>query len=152
MSALNGLLACAGNWRGTNRLQDLHTGTPEETPSTAVVTPVLGGRFVRIDYTWLYHGEPQEGSLLIGHEKKINVVTAHWIDTWHMSDKVMVCGGAAIDAEILVLGNYAAPPGHDWGWRISIAPEEGERFSITMFNVEPNGRESFAVESRYTRC
>ena len=34
--------------------------------STATVTPVLGGRFIRVDYTWGYQGRPQEGSLLVG--------------------------------------------------------------------------------------
>ena len=149
MSGLNGLLACAGNWQGTNRLQDPHSNSPEETPSTATVTPVLGGRFVRLDYTWTYHGEPQEGSLLIGYERKINVVTAYWIDSWHMSDKVMECRGAAVDGEILLLGSYAAPPGPDWGWRITIATREADRFNITMHNVEPGGHESLAVESQY---
>jgi hypothetical protein len=151
MSALNGLLACAGIWRGTNRLQDPHTKSPEDSLSRAIVIPILGGRFVRIDYTWVFYGDPQAGSLLLGHERKSGVVTAYWIDTWHLNEKVMVCTGAAVDEGVDVLGSYTQPSGPDWGWRIAIAPQEGKRFSVTMFNVEPNGIESIAVESHYRR-
>jgi hypothetical protein len=151
MSALNGLLVCAGIWRGTNKLQDPYTKSPEDSFSTAIVAPVLGGRFVRIDYTWVFCGDQQAGSLLLGHEKKSGVVTAYWIDTWHLNEKVMVCTGATVDGELVVLGSYTQPSGDDWEWRIVIAPQEGKRFSVSMFNVEPNGRESIAVESHYRR-
>jgi len=62
----------------------------------------------------------------------------------------MGCLGAAVGGEILLLGTYAAPPGPDWGWCISIATGEGERLNITMYNVEPGGIETLAVESQYT--
>ena len=66
MSSLDALAACAGRWQGTSTLQDPMSGIADESASTAVVTPVLGGRFVRIDYTWSYGGDAQEGSLLAG--------------------------------------------------------------------------------------
>ena len=68
MNPVEGLAALAGNWSGTNTLQDPNTGKPEESPSTVTVTPILGGRFVRLDYTWGYQGTPQEGSLLVGFD------------------------------------------------------------------------------------
>jgi Protein of unknown function (DUF1579) len=152
MSALNGLLACAGIWRGTNRLEDPHIKKTEDSFSTAILTPILGRRFVRIDYTWVFYGDPQEGSLLFGHEKKSDVVTAYWIDSWHLNDKIMVCTGGLIDGQLHVFGSYAPPTGPDWGWHIVVAPQEGKKFSVKMFNVEPDGRESFAVESQYRRA
>jgi hypothetical protein len=60
MSALDGLAACAGSWRGSNTLEDPNTGRPEESSSTMAVMPVLGGRFVRLDNTWSYQGQPQD--------------------------------------------------------------------------------------------
>jgi hypothetical protein len=50
---------------------------PEESPSTVTVTPTLGGRFVRVDYTWGYQGKPQEGSVLIGFDPKSGEVSGH---------------------------------------------------------------------------
>jgi hypothetical protein len=151
MSALDGLIAHAGSWRGTNTLQDPGSGKPEESPSALTVTPVLGGRFVRVDYTWGYRGESQEGSLLVGLDAKAGEASVYWIDTWHMSPKAMTCLGASSGAgSISVKGSYAAPPGPDWGWRIDIDPE-GDALRIRHFNIHPDGDEYPAAEGVYSR-
>ncbi len=152
MSALDGLAACAGRWQGTSTLQDPHAGIADESASTATVTPVLDGRFVRVDYTWGYQGQPQEGSLLIGLQKKAGTVTGHWIDSFHNGDKVMACSGpASDDGTLTVRGSYAAPPGPDWGWRIDLTPG-GDTLRIVHHNVWPEGKEELAVDSSYTRA
>jgi hypothetical protein len=152
MSVLDGLIACEGGWQGTSTLKDPHSGTDDTSPSTAIVTPVLGGRFVRIDYTWSYGDKPQEGSLLIGYQRKAEKATAHWIDSFHNSDKVMACAGPVADGGPLsVRGSYAAPPGPDWGWRIDVLPE-GDTLRIVHYNVWPEGKEELAVDSSYTRA
>jgi hypothetical protein len=80
------------------------------------------------------------------------LVTAHWIDTWHMGDKVMACRGTpGSNGEISVQGSYAVPPGPDWGWRTIIRPQENQSLQIIMFNIWPDGREELAVETDYTR-
>jgi hypothetical protein len=50
--------------------------------------------------------------MLLGRESKQNVVNAAWVDSWHMSDKPMICTGAVDDdtGAITVRGDYAAPP------------------------------------------
>ena len=150
MSILDGLATCAGSWRGTNKLQDPHSSTDEDSPATATVTPVLGGRFVRLDYTWGYKGAPQEGSMLIGYDAKTDMATAHWIDTWHMGNQVMALAGPG-GPTLAVKGTYAAPPGPDWGWRIEITPGEGT-LRVVMFNIWPEGKEDLAVEAVYERA
>lgn len=150
MNALEKLIGCAGNWRGANTLQDPTTGAPEESQATAVVTPLLGGRFVRFDYTWQYQGAPQEGSILFGCDTKAHTLTAHWIDSWHMGNKAMACEGPVQDSgKLSVRGSYAAPPGPDWGWRIDVTP--GDDLRMEMVNIWPDGREDAAVEASYTR-
>jgi hypothetical protein len=150
MSALKQVAACAGTWRGTNRLQDPITGSPQDSKSRAVVTALLGGSFVRIDYTWDYLGKPQEGSLLLGYESDTETVTAAWIDSWHYGDRMLICRGAAGPADaISVTGSYAAPPGPDCGWWISIETQAGLR--IVMHNITPNGVEDLAVEADYQK-
>ena len=149
--SLDLLAACAGRWHGVNTLHDPHTGGPVDTPGTATVTPLHGGRFVRLDYTWSYDGRPQEGSLLIGHQRKADVATAHWIDTWHMGEQVLARAGRVDGGGVVVvLGAYAAPEGPDWGWRIEIAPESGRALRLTMHNIPPEGDEEVAVEAAYT--
>jgi Protein of unknown function (DUF1579) len=152
MKALNSLIACAGRWIGTSRLQDPHSNSPDESPSTATVTPVLDGRFVRLDYTWAYRGALQEGSCLIGFDAGDGEATAHWIDTWHMGDKLLASRGPlGGNGELNVRGSYAAPPGPDWGWRTIISPG-GNALRIVMFNITPDGQEELAVEAEYKRA
>jgi len=116
MNVLDVLIASAGQWAGKNRLMDPHTNSVDESPGTAIVTPGLGDRSVRIDYTWAYHGSPQEGSLLIGYDASRGLITSQWIDSWHMGDKAMACEGPVVAGEpISVRGSYAAPAGPDLG-------------------------------------
>jgi len=153
VEALNKLAACAGDWRGTSRLQDPENNVADDSASAATVTPVLKGKFIRLDYTWAYHEDPQEGSLLMGHDAKTRSLTAHWIDTWHMGNKVMACQGAiAENGVISLLGSYAAPPGPDWGWRTIVTPGDDGTLSLVMYNIYPDGREELAVESHYNRA
>ena len=153
MSALNRLAACAGRWRGSNRLHDPHSGKPEDSASTAVLTTLLGGQFVRLDYDWSYRGARQEGSLLIGCQSDLDRTTVHWIDSWHMSDAVLDCTGVVDESgDIDVRGSYAAPPGPDWGWRIVIRPSDPGALHVVMHNVTPAGEEALAVEATFARA
>ena len=95
MGDLEKLKSSVGNYKGTNRLHYPPENPPDETPSNLNLTSILNGRFVRIDYTWSYKNAPQEGSMLIGFDPKENLVTIHWIDTWHMSNKVLALQGVA---------------------------------------------------------
>lgn len=143
------LLQAVGAWRGTSRLHDPNTGAPEDSASTATVSPVLDGRFVRLEYTWSYQGKPQAGSLMVGRERDPDVMAAIWIDSWHMSDKLMVCRGVAdASGRLSVRGSYEAPSGPDWGWRIDVTPGD-TGLTIAMWNVTPEGEESLAVEATY---
>lgn len=156
MGALDALGALAGSWRATYQLR----GDPSfdsDTPSRALVTPILGGRFVRIDYTWdeddfLQEHGPQEGVLLVGHESKTDGVTVVWLDSWHNSDRTMVCPGALLEnGGVDVIGTYPGAPGEpEWGWRTRIEPDS-DGWVLTMFNVTPTGEEALAVHADYRR-
>ena len=152
MSNLDRLAACAGRWHGSNRLHDPNTGAPEDSPATAVLTPLLGGRFIRLDYTWSYQGAAKEGSLLIGYKSDRGRVTAHWIDSWHMSEDVMACTGAVDDSGgIDVRGSYAAPPWPGLGLAHRARSERRGELRLVMHNVTPDGQEALAVEATYAR-
>jgi hypothetical protein len=133
----------AGSWRGTSTLQDPHAG----------VTALPDGS-VRLDYTWSYRGQPQQGSVLFGFDGGSESLTARWTDTWHTGSKPMACSGPGTGGTTLsVRGTYAAPPGPDWGWRIDVTPG-GETLHVVMHNVWPEaqgGKEELAVEAVYAR-
>src|SRR5262245_16919545 len=77
------LKSAAGNYKGTNRLHYPPNSKPDDMPSNLMLTAILNGRFIRIDYVWSYQNAPQEGSMLIGFEPAENLVTMHWIDMAH---------------------------------------------------------------------
>jgi Protein of unknown function (DUF1579) len=153
MNAFSSLIGLTGRWLGTYRLT-VEPGEPaRETQTTAVVAPVAGGRFARIDYTWGPRDKPEDGSILFGRDRTRGVVTALWVDSWHMSDKVMACEGPSTDAGSLeVRGSYSAPPGPDRGWRTVIETTEDDVLRMLMYNVTPDGKEELAVEASYSRA
>jgi Protein of unknown function (DUF1579) len=152
MNTLDKLKAQAGSWQGTSQLTTSPSVAAEDSASRLILTEILNGTFIRMDYTWAYQGNPQEGSLLIGYQAKPNIITAHWIDTWHMREKVMICQGST-DAEGItsVRGSYAAPPGPDWGWRIVMKLDDNQTLHIIMYNISPDEQEYLAVEAKYAR-
>ena len=151
MSALSPFLAAAGTWHATYKLRDPGNSLSCDSESRATVTPMLAGRFVRLDYTWAFRDAPQEGSLLVGCDPATGVVTLAWIDSFHNSERMMICTGAVDrDGTLDVRGAYAAPPGPDWGWRTRLSAE-GDRLSMVMFNVSPDGQEDLAVDAQYLR-
>lgn len=101
MSAFEKIAASKGPWSGRYVLQDPMNNIADDSESSLTVVPVLRGRFVRLDYTWAYHDDPQEGSMLIGRNPKSGGVTAHWIDTWHNGTGAMACTGTDSDGGTL---------------------------------------------------
>jgi len=150
--SLDSLASLQGSWHAVYQLR----GDPSfegDSPSVATVTPMLGGRFVRFDYTWSEHGRPQEGSLLVGHDSESGVVTVVWIDSWHNGRRMMPSTGTlGADGGIDVRGSYPAGPGSpDWGWRTEITIDRGD-WAMTMWNVTPDGEEALAVRAEYGRA
>lgn len=99
---------------------------PKESEATASIAPVVGKKFVRLDYTWAVDGEPQEGSFLFGFERKRNLV-------------------AGEDGGGVVRGSYRVAWGPDWGWRTEIESTGRDSFRLRMFNVSPDARSERAV-------
>ena len=143
--------ALIGEWRGTKQLYFEPPPTPAiSSPSKLVVRPVAGGSFLQFDYDWAYEGEEQAGVLLFGYDEE-NAASAAWADSFHMSTKILACTGTAADTSADLRGSYAAPPGPDWGWRITIRSVSQNEFTIVMHNISPEAQEDLAVQIDYTR-
>lgn len=147
------LAALTGRWKGTNRLNLSWLPDPvKESDSAAAIELKGNGQFLSMDYTWSYEGEPHMGTLLLGCDTKSHAVQVVWTDSWHMSHKFMVCDGKiGGDGTVNVKGHYSVPDHPDWGWRTEIIPN-GDKFTLKMFNVTPEGDEEWAVETEYTRA
>src|SRR5688500_9674809 len=111
-----------GGWTGTNRLWMEGPSSPElASASRLTIAPAAKGKFITLSYSWVYEGTEQEGLMLVGNQNDDEAASAAWVDSWHMGAKVMACNGTVDDSgAIIVLGSYEAPPGPDWGWRITV--------------------------------
>lgn len=151
MSGLDPFFSLAGTWTGNNRLWLPPATEPYESPTTATLSPVVGGKFVQLAYTWAYEGDAQEGVLLIGHEPENGAVSVAWADSWHMGNKFMLCQGQIEDRKIVVRGSWSVESGPDWGWRIEL-DATGETLIMHMYVITPAGEEALGVEAIYTRA
>jgi Protein of unknown function (DUF1579) len=144
--------AVIGEWRGTKQL---YLAPPPEpavsSPSRLSISPIAGGSFLQFTYDWTYEGAAQSGVLLFGFSDEQKAASAAWIDSFHMSTKIMFCNGTAADRSADLRGSYEAPPGPDWGWRITIRSVSATELQIVMHNISPEGQEDLAVQIDYTR-
>lgn len=75
-----------------------------------------------------------------------------WADSFHNGHRLMpLTGPAAGEGVPDVRGSYAAPPGPDWGWRITLEHLDADALALRMYNVTPDGTEALAVEASYAR-
>jgi hypothetical protein len=152
MSNLEPLLKFTGDWQGKNSLWLSPQDPVRESATNLSIAPAINRKFVEIKYTWADEGKPQEGLLLIGYETKGQLATAAWADSWHMGEKVMNCqGNVNEDGSVDMRGQYQAPPGPDWGWRIVVGPGNQDTLKLVMYNITPEGDEALAVEAIYSR-
>jgi len=142
----------AGRWEGNNQLWLSANDPVKESRSTAVISFKANEKFIAIEYTWSDKNIPQEGVIIVGCDPKSQKAKAAWIDSWHNGDTLMPCDGSyENNGMISVKGTYSAPGTPDWGWRISIEPNNENSFRLIMHNIYPDGKEELAVEVQYNR-
>ncbi|MDX1439723.1 MAG: DUF1579 family protein [Rubricoccaceae bacterium] len=141
-----------GRWKGTKELY--FEGPPEPdnvSDSEMTVSSVAHGKFLSITYTWTFKDVDHEGFLLIGRLNPGEASSGAWVDSFHMSGKVWPCEGVVgEDGKVDLHGTYEAPPGPDWGWRITLA-SDGRQLQLLMYNISPEGDELLAVQASYER-
>ena len=91
-----------------------------------------------VRYTWVYDGQPQQGSV------ELNGDGARFTDTWHQPEAMSCVLLSGAPGLFQVQGVYG--PNADWGWRIALSLRQpsGE-LVLQMTNVAPWGEETRAV-------
>ncbi|MES2884397.1 MAG: DUF1579 family protein [Pseudomonadota bacterium] len=140
-----------GDWIGENQLWLDPKEPPQVSPSTLTVAPTAQGKFLTLAYTWAFEGKVQEGLLLVGDNNKDSIASAGWVDSFHQSGKVMQCIGSVEGSGFAVSCHYPAPPGPDWGWRLSVNASAAGELIFEMHNVPPGGDAELAVRAVYQR-
>lgn len=148
-SRLNGAV---GSWRGSSKLWFTPADPALESETTAEVGTAGNGKFLTLRYDWTYKDKRQEGFLLIGDDPSAGRCDAVLVDSFHNSHRAMPLTAALVgDGPVSVLGAYSAPPGPDWGWRVTLELPAEDQFILRMFNITPDGTEALAVEASYVR-
>jgi Protein of unknown function (DUF1579) len=140
----------AGTWTGVTRTWFEPGKLADQSPSRARVRPVLDGRFVVLEYEGAMKGKPLFGMAIIGYHIDAGRYTMAWVDSFHLGTATMHSEGEPRDHGFTVLGHYDVPQSEPWGWRTELSLQ-GERLTVTAFNISPAGDESKAVESAYQR-
>jgi hypothetical protein len=142
--------ALAGQWQGRNSVY--LPGEPERVSETrATIALAAQGRCLTWTYTWSDGGVPQDGLLIVGHDARSRQASGAWIDSWHNGEAIMSLKGEPDGPGLSLRGRYAAPPGPDWGWRITLQADGAEGFRVLMHNITPDGQEHLAVTANYRR-
>jgi hypothetical protein len=142
------LTAMVGEWEGTYRVWMEPGVLHSESPSRAVVYPVLHGRYVVQDYEWADQGALQQGTMLLGCDTDAAWHMA-WVDTWHTGSSIMLSNGQD-GSTAVVLGSYGGN-GEQWGWRTAWAMPDPDHLVVTAWNITPQGQEAKATEATYER-
>jgi hypothetical protein len=130
-----------GAFRGPNRLW-FEGPEPERSDGT------IESAAATVRYTWSFRGAAQQGEMELAGPA--GALRCKWKDTWHAADG-MLLHGRLLDGAILLYGTFAAGDGPDYGWRIELDARDPEHFTIRMFNIEPGGAETIAVDLRGAR-
>jgi Protein of unknown function (DUF1579) len=150
MSVTENFQKLVGMWDGSNRLTMAPTDPVRDSDSTACVGLEANKKFLKINYEWSFDGKPHEGLMIFGFGKE-SKMTSVWIDSFHQSGDFMNCVGTIEGDKISVKAHYTQPEYSDWAWRTNVEFISEDSFTFTMFNVEPDGTEHVAVESKFDR-
>lgn len=137
-------------WKGPSRLHQSWLPENDQVQTCESELSISGDSdSARVDYTWEYQGETQKGYMDIAGNRADNLIRILWTDTWHQSDSAMELTGPFNDANISGLGSYGDEETGRWGWRIDLRPE-GDKLSLKMTNIDPDGTEHWAVDASYS--
>lgn len=143
---------CAGEWKGTTRLYLSWPPEREDVSESRLEARVeLGGLALSVRYTWAFEGRPQEGLMVVTLDRKTGQATGAWADTFHQQPALMALAGALQEDGVSMRGEYAAPEGPPWGWRIALRWQGGEELLLEMDNITPEGEAAPAVRAEYRR-
>lgn len=150
MPDIDPLAQLVGDWAGASSLW-FRPDTPAfESPGTASLRTVAGGKLISLDYTWSHEGAPHDGRILLAATAEGTRMA--WCDSFHMDAQLMELVGPPASAVFATTGSYSTPGSELWGWRIEIEPRGPQALVVRMFNILPasmGGIEALAVLAEY---
>ena len=141
-----------GTWEGTCKTWFVPDKLADDSKVTALIKPILGGKFLRHEYTTTIQGKPRHGDETIAYNKIRKVFQTSWIDDFGMDYAIMFSEGDPQDNGFFVTGKYdVSPKDPPWGWKTVYHLIDANHLTITAYNITPTGQEGLAGELKYHR-
>ena len=141
-----------GDWEGNTKTWFEPDQLVDDSPMRGSFKPVLDGRFMLYEYQGSLGDKDFDGIAIIGFSINTDRFQMAWVDSFHMSTDIMFSEGKKPDKLFSVLGNYGAGQlPEPWGWRSEIELKDKDTMIVTAYNITPQGEESKATETVYTR-
>ena len=142
------LVSLAGHYKGTTRTFLEPGAPPLESEDSLYVEPMLGGRFIRLQWFGKVGDKPRQGEMVLGFHRDAGEHELSWVDTFHTGTATLSFHGKASQG-ISVRGSYTAGQ-ERWGFGFTFTLN-GEVLEMRAINVSPAGEEYRAIETDWVR-
>lgn len=157
-SKLNGphfqLSRLVGNWKGTTKTWFDPSKLEDESPINGTMKLILDGRFIMHEYQSNFGDQSLSGIAIYGFDLNTQKYQCAWMDTFHNGTAIMFSKGNKSEEGINVLGSYAyitPETEQHWGWRTQLEIISDSEIVITAYNISPEGQETKATETNYSK-